>query len=60
MQLKKITGKIIEINNENVVYTEHSDGITGLHISKCREFVPQVSDKVEIIISLDDDAIRKI
>jgi len=60
-------GKIIEITNEyaadddDIVYTETDDNsVVGLHISRCQGFVPEVGDKVKIIISYTDDVIEKI
>ncbi len=60
---KPTIGKIIEITNnygadtdDIVVYIESGKGliITGLHISKCRDFVPNVGDEVNIV---DDEIV---
>lgn len=53
---KLTTGKIVEItdkygadSDDVIVYIESNESLTGLHISKCHDFVPAIGDKVNII-----------
>ncbi len=58
---KPTTGKIVEItsnygadSDDVIVYIESDKSLTGLHISKCRDFVPNVGDEVNIV---DDEIV---
>jgi len=55
-----IIKSIVEDEGDTIVYIEHKTGITGIDISKCRGFIPQKGDEVEVVISLEDgDFVKK-